>query len=446
MITQLTRRGLLGAGVAIGATAGLSACGKGAVTPTNPASPPTSPAGDGGGSGYDGPKVSLQFWNGFTGGDGAYMKRLVDQFVAEHENIAVTVQTMQWADYYTKLPTAVQSGNGPDIAVMHVDSVASNAARNVIQPLDDVAKALNLGEADFAPVPWKAGIYKDVRYAIPLDVHPLGFFYNKDVMDKAGLDPESPPMNHDDYMAALDALKSKGIMGHWASPFLFTGGLSVQSLVAQFGGSLYSADATTAAWNGEGGIKALTWWQDLIRNGYSNPKVAQDADFIALQNGETAFNWNGIWSINTLGEKKDLNWGVKALPNIGGQNPAGAGPHPFVPSVQKKPDENQAVAPRAFLHWNSQQSLEWAKGGQVPARNSVRESAEFQALTDQAELAKQIDYLVFAPAIPGIGDAGAEFDKAVNEITLGMKDVATSLNAAAERANKILAANAKKYA
>ena len=55
---------------------------------------------------------------------------------------------------------------------------------------------------------------------------------------KAGLDPESPPMNHDDYMAALDALKSKGIMGHWASPFLFTGGLSVQSLVAQFGGSI----------------------------------------------------------------------------------------------------------------------------------------------------------------------------------------------------------------
>jgi multiple sugar transport system substrate-binding protein len=253
-------------------------------------------------------------------------------------------------------------------------------------------------------------------------------------------------MNHDDYMAALDALKSKGIMGHWASPFLFTGGLSVQSLVAQFGGSLYSADATTAAWNGEGGIKALTWWQDLIRNGYSNPKVAQDADFIALQNGETAFNWNGIWSINTLGEKKDLNWGVKALPNIGGQNAAWAGSHQFVLPVQKKPDENKAVASRVFLNWISQQSLEWAKGGQVPARNSVRESAEFQALTDQAELAKQIDYLVFAPAIPGIGDAGAEFDKAVNEITLGMKDVATSLNAAAERANKILAANAKKYA
>lgn len=439
-MNQISRRSILGGAAAVGMTAALSACGKSANNPEPAAS------GDGGAAGYDGPKVTLAFWNGFTGGDGAFMKKLVDQFVAEHANIAVTVQTMQWADYYTKLPTAVQSGNGPDVAVMHVDSVATNAARKVIQPLDDVAKALGLSEADFAPVPWKAGIYKGVRYSIPLDVHPLGFFYNKDVMDKAGLDPENPPLTHDDYMAALDKLKAKGIQGHWASPFPFTGGLSLQSLVPQFGGSLFNADATKAAWGEEGGVKAFTWWQDLIRNGYSNPKVAQDADFIALQNGQTAFNWNGIWSINTLAEKKDLKWGVKVLPNIGGKNAAWAGSHQFVLPTQKKADENKQTASRVFLNWISQQSIEWAKGGQVPARNSVRESAEFKALTDQAELAKQIDYLVFAPAVPGIADAMAEFDKAVNEITLGMKDVATTLNSAADRANKILEANAKKYA
>lgn len=442
-MNPITRRSVLGGGVAVGVTTALTACGKSA---TEQNSAPPVAIGDGGAEGYDGPKVELQFWNGFTGGDGAFMKKLVDEFIAEHENIAVSIQTMQWADYYKKLPTAVQSGNGPDIAVMHVDSVATNAARNVIQPLDDVAKALNLTEADFAPVPWEAGIYKDVRYAIPLDVHPLGFFYNKDVMDKAGLDPENPPVTNDDYMAALDALKGKGIAGHWASPFPFTGGLTMQSLLAQFGGSLFNADATKAAWGEEGGVKAFTWWQDLVKNGYSNPKVAQDADFIALQNGQTAFNWNGIWSINTLAEKKDLNWGVKVLPNIGGKNAAWAGSHQFVLPTQKSPDENKQTAARVFLNWISQQSLEWAKGGQVPARNEVRESPEFKALTDQAELAKQIDDLVFTPPVPGIADAMVEFDKAVNEITLGQKDVATTLNAAAGRADKILEANAKKYA
>ena len=50
------------------------------------------------------------------------------------------MNTLQWADYYAKLPSAVTAGKGPDVAIMHVDSVATNAARRVIQPLDDVAR------------------------------------------------------------------------------------------------------------------------------------------------------------------------------------------------------------------------------------------------------------------------------------------------------------------
>lgn len=442
MITTkgFSRRSILGVGLGLGATSALSACGGG-----KSANDPTKATGDGGKSGYDGPDVSLVFWNGFTGGDGAFMKKLVEQFNGETKNIKVTMQVMQWSDYYTKLPQAVNAGKGPDIAVMHVDSVATNAARKIIQPLDDVAKALELSENDFAPVPWKAGIYKDVRYAIPLDVHPLGFFYNKDLMDKAGLDAETPPMDHDSYMDTLDKLKAKGIQGHWASPFPFTGGLSVQSLIKQFGGSMFSEDATRATYNEEGAVKAFTWWQDLVKKGYSPAKVAQDADFLALQNGKCAFNWNGIWSINTLKEKSDLKWGVAPIPNIGGQDAAWAGSHQFVLPTRKSADANKDQASRVFLNWISKHSLEWAKGGQVPARNSVRESAEFKALKEQATLASQIDHLVFLPAVPGIGDAGPEFDKALNEIILGQKDVKSTLDEAVRRATKILESNAKKY-
>ena len=242
---------------------------------------------------------TLQFWNGFTGGDGPIMKQLVDKFNSEHPNIKVTMNTQQWADYYAKLPSAVTAGKGPEVAIMHVDSVATNAARRVIQPLDDVAEALKLSEADFAPVPWNAGIYNDQRYAIPLDVHPLGFYYNKAVMEKAGLDPEKPPTTADEYMSALDTLKSKNIEGHWATPFPFTGSMTVQSLLWQFGGNLFSEDASAATWADEPGVKAMTWFTDLVKNGHSPGKIAQDADIVAFQNGKTAFNWNGIWTINT---------------------------------------------------------------------------------------------------------------------------------------------------
>lgn len=437
-----SRRGLLAASAGVGAAATLSACGGGKSANQNGGQQAT---GDGGTKGYDGPNVSLAFWNGFTGGDGSFMKKLVEKFNSEHKNIKVTMTVKPWADYYTQLPTAVQAGKGPQVGIMHVDSVATNAARKVIQPLDDVAKGLELTESDFAKVPWNAGIYKDVRYSIPLDVHPLGFFYNKDVLDKAGLDAEKPPMDNDSYLDALDKLKAKGVQGHWASPFTFTGGYSLQSLVYQFGGSMYSDDATKATWNSDQAVKAFTWWVDLIKKGYSPDKVAQDADLQALQNGKAAFNWNGIWCINTLKERSGLKWGVMRLPNIGGQDAAWAGSHQFVLPVQKTQDKNIDTASRVFINWISKQSLEWAKGGQVPARNSVRESSEFKALTEQAELAKQVDVLHFPPSIPGIGDVGAEFDKAVNDIVLGKKDIKSTLDTSVERANKVLEANAKKY-
>jgi len=439
---SLSRRSFLATSLGAAATVGLAACGQGSGgVPGQQQSAP----GGGGASGYEGPNVALNFWNGFTGGDGPIMKKLVEQFNTEHPNIKVTMNVMQWADYYAKLPSAVTAGKGPEVAIMHVDSVATNAARRVIQPLDDVAKALNLTETNFATVPWNAGIYRDQRYSIPLDVHPLGFFYNKSVMEKAGLDPEKPPMTADEYMSALDTLKSKNIEGHWATPFPFTGSMTVQSLVWQFGGNLFSEDASTATWDDESGVKAMTWYADLVKNGHSPKKIAQDADFIALQNGKTAFNWNGIWSINTLKEKSSLEWGVAALPNIGGTPAAWAGSHQFVLPTLKTPDENKSIAARVFVNWISQQSVAWAKAGQVPALNSVRESAEFNALKEQTTLGAQIDYVHFAPPVAGIADAYLEWEKALNEAVLGTKDPQTALSDAAGRANKVLESNKKKY-
>jgi multiple sugar transport system substrate-binding protein len=436
-----TRRGFLATGLGAAATVGLAACGAGSAGVPGGGQ---APAGDGGAAGYDGPAVTLAFWNGFTGGDGAYMKQLVQQFQTENANIKISMNTLQWKDYYAKLPSAVAAGKGPEIAIMHTDSVATNAARRVIQPLDDVAKALNLSEADFAPVPWAAGLYNNQRYSIPLDVHPLGFYYNKAVMEKGGLDPEKPPTTGEEYLTALDTMKSKGIQGHWATPFPFTGSMTVQSLLWQNGGELFSPDGTAVTWADEPGVKAMTWFTDLVKNGFSPGKIAQDADFIAFQNGKNAFNWNGIWQINALKESK-LEWGVAALPDIGGKAAAWAGSHQFVLPTQKTPDQNKSTAARVFLNWISQQSLEWAKSGQVPARNSVRDSAEFKALKDQAVLGAQINELHFLPAVPGISDAMAEWDKALNEAVLGTKDPQTALSDSAGRATKILEANKQKY-
>ena len=86
------------------------------------------------------------------------MKGMVEEFNKANPNVTVSMNTLQWADYYAKVPNAVASGAGPDVGIMHIDQLATNAARRVIIPLDEVAAGLKLSESDFAPVVWNAGI------------------------------------------------------------------------------------------------------------------------------------------------------------------------------------------------------------------------------------------------------------------------------------------------
>ncbi|MEU5947051.1 ABC transporter substrate-binding protein [Micromonospora sp. NPDC047465] len=438
MQNEMSRRRLLGLGLGLGAAASLTLAGCGDDDSSGPA------AGNGG-KDYTGPKVDLKLWNGFTGGDGDIFKALVNQFNTEHQNIAVTIATYEWADYYAKLPGAASSGNGPDIAVMHMDQLATFAARGVITELDDVAKVLELSEADFAPTVWKGGLYNDKRYGIPLDMHPLGFYYNKGVMQKAGLDPAKPPATKDEYTAALTELKKSGVQGFWVSPFQFTGGMTFYSLLHQWGGSVFDAEATRATFNSDQAVEACTWLVDLIKQGHSPANVGQDADYLAFKSGRNAFNWNGIWQVNDLKKSPEIQWGVAPLPQIGSQPAAWANSHNFTIVKQRANDANKVSAAKVFINWLSQHSLDWAKGGQVPARKTVRDSADFKALAEVNALAPELEYAAFPPAAPGLGEVMTTFYNSFNEAALGKKSPRQALDDGAAKANKQLEDNRKKY-
>ncbi|MFG3713191.1 ABC transporter substrate-binding protein [Micromonospora sp. NPDC047730] len=439
MQNEMSRRRLLGLGLGLGAAASLTLAGCGGDDDSS------GPAAGNGGKDYTGPKVDLKLWNGFTGGDGDIFKALVNQFNTEHQNIAVTIATYEWVDYYAKLPGAASSGSGPDIAVMHVDQLATFAARGVITELDDVAKALELSEGDFAPTVWKGGLYNDKRYGIPLDMHPLGFYYNKGVMQKAGLDPNKPPTTKDEYTAALTELKKSGVQGFWVSPFQFTGGMTFYSLLHQWGGRVFDAEATRATFNSDQAVEACTWLVDLIKQGHSPANVGQDADYLAFKSGKNAFNWNGIWQVNDLKKSPEIQWGVAPLPQIGSTPAAWANSHNFTIVKQRANDTNKVSAAKVFINWLSQHSLDWAKGGQVPARKTVRDSAEFKALTEVNALAPELEYAAFPPAAPGLGEVMTTFYNSFNEAALGKKSPKQALDDGAAKANKQLEDNRKKY-
>ncbi len=439
---DLSRRLLLGSFGAVGAASALAAC-SGTSTPPGAGAPSSGAFGEG--DTYTGPKVALAFWNGFTGGDGPYMKGMVEEFNKANPNVTVSMNTLQWADYYAKVPNAVASGAGPDVGIMHIDQLATNAARRVIIPLDEVAAGLKLSESDFAPVVWNAGIYKDRRYGIPLDIHPLGFYANTAQLKKAGI--SDMPKDRAGFEAAVKALKDKAgvrnpfwVTATWPAHLMFT------SLIAQFGGSIYDQEGAKATFNSDAGVQSLEWLRSFIDDGASPRNVSNDAQAVAFRQQRDSLTWDGIWMMNEWDKVKGLEWAAAPLPTIG-QNPAvWASSHNFIVTTQATKDRNKLAAARAFISYISERSIDWAKSGQVPARNSVRESPEFKQLKVQSTLAEQLPNVQFPPSVPGIGDITTPtYETAVNEVILGKKQVKPALDEAAKKANAMLAANRQKY-
>ena len=432
----VSRRRFLGLAAMTGAGVALSGCG-GTSTPEQAGS-------FGSGSSYDGPKVTLQFWNGFTGGDGPFMQEMVKRFSAENPKVTVKMNVLQWADYYSKVPNAVASGAGPDIGIMHIDQLATNAARQVIIPLDEVSDALKLEESDFNPVVWNAGVYQDRRYGIPLDVHPLGFYYNKKLLQQAGM--EQPPSDRESWDAAVTEMQAGGVEQPFWVTATWPAHLMFISLLSQFGGQLYDEAGEQALFASDAGIEALEWYVSYVDKGASPKNVANDAQAQAFRQQRNALTWDGIWMMNEWAKVDGLEWGAAPVPTIGEKPGVWASSHNFVVMRQKSQDSNKLAAARAFISWISERSLEWAKSGQIPARNSVREDAGFQELEVQSTLAEQLPDVVFPPAVPGIGDVTAPtFEAAVNLAVLGKESPRDALQTAAKKADQLLADNRDKY-
>lgn len=432
-------RRLAAAGVALAVGTALAACSGGG-------SGSTSTGGDVKAGGYSGPKVTVTFWNGFTGGAGpTVLKQLVSEFNSSHKNIAINSVPMEWADIASKMPLAIKAGKGPDVTVVHGSDVATYAAQGLLLKADSIAKTLKMDDSQFPQGLYKNGQYQGAQYALPWSVTPLGLYINKDVLKKAGLDEDTVPTDAASMDKALSALRAKGVQGEWVDPYFFTGVMQFESLLWQFGGTPYNSDVTKATFNSEAGVKALNVMLSRIKQGDSPAKVAQDGDINALIAGKTAFNWNGIWQTSNSA-LQGKNWTAAAVPQIGTQKGVWSSSTDWAFVNNKGQDSNKTQAASVFVQWMNEHSLAWAETGELPATNSVRESSDLTSKYPNLKpFLAELDYAHFEQAAPGSTNADAEINTAVNEAILQKKSPQQALDDAAKQADQLLQQNQQQY-
>ena len=387
-------------------------------------------------------QVNLNFWNPFTGPDGPFMARLVEQFNDETETIKVAVTTQ--ADYYVKLRTAAQANRLPHVGIMHLDAIPQNAEDALISPIDDLIELLGLEAGDFTEAVWNNGLWKEKRYGIPLDIHPFTMYWNKDLLGDAGFDDR--PKTGDELREVAQALNDNGIDGPMWSNHAFCSGMLWTSFFYQAGGQWTNEDYTEATFNSEAGAQAADFMKGFIDDGLQPENVEPDAELPALLDGSSGLVFSGPWQLSRLAEGLGDKLGAGPVPQAFDNPGVWAGSHHLSVFEGVSDDERQAAY--YFINWVTSNSVEWAKAGQVPARKSVRDSQEFKDLGHIAVISEQVDAARFFPEFPASADlmfgAGGASEQVVSILT-GDKETQAALDEGAERYTQLIQETKDKY-
>jgi multiple sugar transport system substrate-binding protein len=390
-------------------------------------------------------KIVIDFWNGFTGPDGKTMEKLVRQFQKENPDIRVRMQIIPWGTYYDKLTLALAYGGAPELFIVHAARLPEFASFGVLRPLDGVIAAARppVPIADFAPVPWKASFYGGKQLALPLDVHPIGLYYNTRLFEEAGIIDDRgkarPPVTWDEFLAAARKLtKDTDGDGHtdqWG--FVFTWQHSNWFTFAyQFGGGVLTPDNQQCAMDSGGSLAASQRMRDLIYQYHVAPKPEGIDAWLAFRQGKAAMALEGIYMLSSLEEQKGLPYAGAPAPHFGPKRAVWGGSHLLCQPAAISPEAGKAAW--RLMRFLSDHSLLWAKGGQVPVRLSILNSPQFQALPVPSQFAKQLPFVRYEPLTPKANSLGPFVDPAIEAVLLDLQTPEAAMRDACRRIEQVL--------
>ncbi|MCM3626602.1 extracellular solute-binding protein [Paenibacillus glycanilyticus] len=350
------------------------------------------------------PAVQLNYWTPFSGGDNLFMTEMVDQFNQEHEDIQVVQMNSRLDDYYSRLRTAILSGNAPDVAVIHASSLPQFVQNGYIEDLSGPAKDAGLDWNVYNKAGMKAVSFQGKPYAVPMDTHMLVMYYNKTFLEQAGvLNAQGKPVlqgGEAGFTHFLQQIKQAvpGDVAPLAQPSTRIDAVWLWwSLYNQIqgGGKFYNADGTQTALNNPAALKALNYVEGLYKARLIPPNIP-DA-FKLFNEGKAAVLITGVWATGALEKNDALSFGVVPLPTIYDKPAAWADSHTLaIPSQHDMPKEKRDAA-MIFMKWLGEHGAKWAEAGHIPSVSAVMDTEAFKSLDYRSDYAAAANSVAFWP-------------------------------------------------
>ena len=347
--------------------------------------------------------ITIQFWNSWTGADGELLTELVDEFNETNDNgITIEMDIMPSNDMSQKLATSVGAGTAAPLLLYDTAIKFSYGKEGELMNIDGIFERTNLKKEDFDAEVLKLGEFDGTDYFIPMQASTYYFFWNKDLFEEAGLDPETPPATWDEYeeMAVKLTDPDRNIYGsgtQYNSSYIQMCGLR------NYGGEMITSNGDgTFTYNladNEGYAKYLGIMAGLISNGQGTMEGGGDDLFRAGQAGMLV---SGPWLLTGVKES-GINYGIALMPggDAGAYNPLmGAG---F--TILEKASEEEKAAACKFIEWWFMGNDKTEKTAALRWSTEIGYPAFYAPVKEEEEYKSNNDIVVMS----GYGDTAVQF-------------------------------------
>lgn len=271
--------------------------------------------------------TTIAYWTFWADRWGEFQQQIVDGYNAENQDgIQVEMLIVPWGDLATKLLTAVSAGNPPDFSIIGRGEVVEWAVREGVLPLDDyIAASDATNPDDWFEVAWGECQWQGKVYAQPFESGTYAAWYNKELFEQAGLDPEQLPVTWADVDAAADKITQGNATDGYSVVGFIPWGDRRDLLGWLSGGEWYDEAAQQVTAVTPENIAAMEWVKqyadkyngevlERFRQGLGGGDTADDP-FLRSQ---ISMVWRGSWSLSAKQEYgPDLSFGVAPLPYRG---------------------------------------------------------------------------------------------------------------------------------
>ena len=245
------------------------------------------------------------------------LNTLIQRFNDSQSDITVEAKYVPFADFKKQLSIGASADELPDLVILDNPDHAAYVEMGIFA---DITGLFDVSTYYDGPV--NSCTVDGRLYGVPFGSNNLLLYYNEDMLAEAN---KEVPTTWDELLDVAKATTTDTVSGFAHSS------LQNEEGTFNFLPWVWSTGATSYEINSEGGIKALTFIQELVESGAMTKEAinwTQGDTMNQFISGNLAMMINGTWQVPTMrAEVPDLNWNVAPIPKdvvqtsgLGGEN------------------------------------------------------------------------------------------------------------------------------